>query len=67
MGNKKWKQLSTTLGNLFMDLGKLIFGSLILGSVLKGGVDPFQTFIFGAGLAMIAFAVGVWFIIKSEV
>jgi hypothetical protein len=66
MGNKKWKQLSTTIGNVFVDLGKLAFGSLMLGSVLKGGIDPFQTFVFGAGLALISFAVGIWFVTISE-
>jgi hypothetical protein len=65
MGNKKWKQLSTTIGNVFVDLGKLAFGSLMLGSILKGGIDPFQTFVFGAGLAMISFEVGIWFITIS--
>jgi hypothetical protein len=43
----------------------LAFGSLMLGSILKGGVDPFQTFVFGAGLTVVAFAVGIWFITVS--
>jgi hypothetical protein len=51
---------------LFVDLGKLSFGSLMLGTLLKGGVDLFQLFLFGAGLAMISFAVGIWFMSISE-
>jgi hypothetical protein len=66
MGNKQWKQLSKTFGSLFIDLGKLAFGSLMLGSVLKGGIDPFQTFIFGSSIAIISFVVGFWFISRSE-
>jgi hypothetical protein len=66
MGNKKWKQLSSTLGNVFVDLGKLAFGSLMLGSILKGGIDPFRTFVFGAGLAMLSFAIGIWFVTRGE-
>ena len=66
MSNKKWQHLSKTIGTVFVDLGKLAFGSLMLGSILKGGIDPFQTFVFRAGLAMIAFAVGIWFISMSE-
>jgi hypothetical protein len=66
MGDKQWKRLSRTIGNVFVDLGKLAFGSLMLGSILKGEVDLFQLFIFGAGLAMISFTVGVWLISISE-
>jgi hypothetical protein len=66
MANKKWTQLSKTFGNLFVDLGKLTFGSLILGSILKGGIDPFQTFAVGSGIAMISFVAGVWFISMCE-
>jgi hypothetical protein len=66
MSSKKWQQVAKTFGNLFVDLGKLAFGSLMLGSILKGGIDPFQTFIFGTGIAVIAFAIGIWFISMSE-
>jgi hypothetical protein len=51
---------------VFVDLGKLAFGSLMLGSILKGGIDPFQTFAFGSGLTMIAFAAGIWLISISD-
>jgi len=59
MDSKNWKKAWATIGNLLLDLGKLAFGSLILGSVLRGGFDPFQTFLFGAGVAIIFFAVGI--------
>jgi hypothetical protein len=59
MGNKNLKQVAKTIGNLLIDLGKLAFGSLILGSILKGGFDPFQTFIFGSAVAIIFFVVGI--------
>ncbi|GHT65256.1 hypothetical protein FACS1894110_06690 [Spirochaetia bacterium] len=66
MSNKKWQRLSKTIGTVFVDLGKLAFGSLMLGSILKDEIDPFQTFIFGTGIAVIALAVGIWFISMSE-
>ena len=66
MSGKKWQHLSKTIGNVFVDLGKLAFGSLMLGSILKGGIDPFQTFAFGSGLTMIAFAAGIWLISISD-
>ena len=66
MGRKNWKQIKTTIGNLFLDMGKLAFGSLILGSILRGGWDPFQTFIFGAAVAILFFIVGILFIATNK-
>jgi len=66
MGSKNWKQVWTTIGSLLLDLGKLSFGSLLLGSILKGGFDPFQTFMFGAVLAIILFALGIWIISRNN-
>ena len=61
MSSKNWNQVSKTIGTILIDLGKLSFGSLILGSVLMGGFDPIQTFIFGAALVVIFFVVGIIF------
>jgi hypothetical protein len=66
MGSKNWKQIRTTIGGLLLDLGKLSFGSLLLGSILRGGFDPFQTFIFGAALAIVLFALGIWLISRNK-
>jgi len=66
MDSKNWKQLRKTIGTIFVDLGKLSFGSLILGSVLRGGFDPFQTFVFGTALAIVFFVVGVLLLIKDK-
>ena len=62
MGSKKWKKAKTTVGSIFIDLGKLSFGSLILGSILRGGLDPFQTFMFGTAVAIILFVGGILFV-----
>jgi hypothetical protein len=56
------KKTKTTIGTIFIDLGKLSFGSLILGSILRGGLDPFQTFIFGTAVAVILFMGGILFL-----
>jgi hypothetical protein len=66
MANKSWQQLSAVIGNLFIDMGKLLFGSLMLGSILKGDIDQFQMFIFGASSAMLLFTAGVWFVSMSK-
>jgi len=59
MSSKNWNQVRKTIGNILIDLGKLSFGSLILGSVLRGGFDPLQTFIFGTALAIVFFVIGL--------
>ena len=64
MSRKNWKRLKGTLGTIFVDLGKLSFGSLILGSVLRGGMDPSQVFIVGAIASFITFTIGVVIVAK---
>ena len=66
MANKAWQRLSGTIGNLFIDIGKLLFGSLMLGSILKGDADLFRLFVFGAASSMILFTTGVWFVSMSR-
>jgi len=66
MGSKNWKDLDTTIGTILVDLGKLAFGSLILGSILRGGFNPFQTFIVGTASAIVLFVVGVVLILRGK-
>jgi len=66
MSSKNWNQVSKTIGTIFIDLGKLSFGSLILGSVLRGGFDPLKTFIFGTAIAIIFFIVGVILLARAK-
>jgi hypothetical protein len=63
---KKGNQTGKTIGTILVDLGKLSFGSLLLGSVLRGGFDPLQTFIMGAVLAIILFVIGIILITRSK-
>jgi hypothetical protein len=55
-----------TIGTIAVDLGKLAFGSLILGSILHGGFNPFRTFIVGVVIAIALFVAGVTLILKSK-
>jgi len=66
MSSKNWNQTRKTLGPIFIDLGKLSFGSLILGSVIRGGFDPLQTFIFGVALVVVFFVTGVILMAKIK-
>ena len=63
---RNWKHLFATIGTIFVDLGKLSFGSLILGSILRGGLDPFQAFVVGAASAIFLFVLGVMLILKGK-
>ena len=63
---RNWKHFFATIGTISVDLGKLSFGSLILGSILRGGFDPFQTFIVGMAATVALFVAGVVFILKGK-
>ena len=64
MSRKNGNKLSGIIGTIFVDLGKLSFGSLILGSVLRGSLDPFQVFILGSAASFLAFTIGVILVAK---
>jgi len=66
MGSKNWKPIGTTIGGLLLDLGKLSFGGLLLGSILRGGFDPLKTFLLGAALAIGFFVLGIVMIARDK-
>ena len=66
MSDKNWNPIGKTIGSLLLDLGKLSFGGLLLGSILRGGLDPFNTFLLGGSLAIVFFVVGIVVIAKEK-
>jgi hypothetical protein len=66
MSGKKWRRVWETTGKVFLDLGKISFGSLILGTILKGEIDQVQLFAFGVLTTVLLFVVGIWFVSMSE-
>ena len=60
------KHFFATIGTIMVDLGKLAFGSLILGSILHDGFDPVRTFIVGVAATVALFVTGVVFILKGK-
>ncbi|MDR0443814.1 MAG: hypothetical protein LBH44_10440 [Treponema sp.] len=66
MAKRNWHKTRTVIGNLLLDMGKLSFGGLMLGSILRGGFDPFQTFVLGGAVAIVLFVLGVIIISKNE-
>jgi hypothetical protein len=47
MNRKKWLFLMETVGKMFFDLGKLVFGSLVLGVMIRGTIDQSKLFVGG--------------------
>jgi len=66
MINRKWNQALRTIGKIFVDLGKITYGSLIIGSLIKGDFDPLYIFIFGVVAATLFFVVGILLISQTE-
>ena len=66
MRDEKWNRVCTVMGGIFIDLGKLLFGSVVLGSVLNGGPEQLHIFLFGISSATLMFATGILFVSISE-
>ena len=64
--NKIKHKIGATIGTVCVDLGKLSFGSLILGAVLRGSLNPLQILLFGAGIAVVLFTVGITLIVLNK-
>jgi hypothetical protein len=66
MSSPKWRRVWETIGRVFLDLGKLSFGSLILGTILKGEAEPYALFGFGVFATIFLIVAGIWFVYMSE-
>ncbi|GHV30804.1 hypothetical protein AGMMS4952_18350 [Spirochaetia bacterium] len=47
------------------DMGKLTFGSLVLGAMLRGEIEVTRIFLFGVSAAALLFIVGAILILNS--
>jgi hypothetical protein len=47
MNRRKWLFFVETLGKICFDLGKLVFGSLVLGVMIRGTIDQSMLFVGG--------------------
>jgi len=50
-----------------MDVGKLTFGSLVLGSIIKGEFEASYLITIGASVAMVAVFIGILLTSKKEI
>lgn len=66
MDKGKEEAILAEIGKFFMDIAKLVFGGIILASIMKLEVNQSLLFILG-GIAVLAFAVaGLLFIALSK-
>jgi len=64
---RKTKQnYATTIGTVFIDIGKLAIGSLIFGAVLRGSLNPVQILLFGAIFAIVFLVTGVILVVLNK-
>jgi hypothetical protein len=66
--NKKRKQTTfrEDLGKLLLDVGKLVFGSIFLGSILRGEIPQVILSISGFAIAAALCILGLWLGIKEK-
>jgi hypothetical protein len=57
---KKNVPIWENLGKIFIDMGKLTFGSFILGGILRGEVGQFTILLAGGIITIIFIVVGLW-------
>jgi hypothetical protein len=63
---KKQTDFRENAGKVLIDLGKLIFGSIFLGGVLRGGVPQAMLVIGGFTAATIFCLIGLWWVSKEK-
>jgi hypothetical protein len=60
------KKLNENVGKVLVDVGKLIFASIVLGSIIKGDIDKLYLLIFGSIVALVCIYGGILFLSKKE-
>jgi hypothetical protein len=63
---KKNSPIWGNLGKIFIDLGKLTFGSFILGGILRGEVGQFTILLAGGIITIIFIALGLLLSAKNK-
>ncbi|MDR1788137.1 MAG: hypothetical protein LBR16_06780 [Treponema sp.] len=66
MKNGKWQTIAETFGKIFVDLGKLTFGSFVLGIILKGEIEKSIILAIGWTSTAVLILLGVLLITVSK-
>jgi cytochrome oxidase assembly protein ShyY1 len=69
-GNMKKPRKQTTFrentGKVLIDLGKLVFGSIFLGGVLRNEIPQSMLIIGGFAVAIVFCLIGLWWVSKEK-
>jgi uncharacterized membrane protein YraQ (UPF0718 family) len=63
---KKQTDFKDNAGKILIDLGKLVFGGIIIGGILRGSIPPVILMASGFVAAMIFFLIGLHWIVKEK-
>ena len=63
---KKFNKFNQIFGKLALDITKLSFGSLVLGTILKGDLPQATLLIFGISITIIGTIIGITLLLISE-
>ena len=63
---QKKKTIASTVGTVFIDIGKLAIGSLIFGAILRGSINPIQIVLFGTAFAIVFVVIGISLVVFSK-
>jgi len=66
MQQKKKKELLTLIGKSAIDFSKLIFASIVLGSILGAGINKTVLVIFGFIMSLAILFSGIFLVIKNK-
>jgi len=63
---KKQTDFRENAGKILIDLGKLVFGGIIIGGILRGSIPPVILIASGFVAAMIFFIIGLYWTVKEK-
>jgi hypothetical protein len=66
LDKKKWLFAGESVGKMLFDLGKLVFGSLVLGTMLRGSIDQSRLFIGGVIATGLLLVIGLMLVIITK-
>ena len=63
---KKQTTFKENTGKVLIDLGKIVFGSMFLGGILRGEIPPVIMIAGGFGITALFCLVGIWWTSKEK-
>ncbi|MDR0550715.1 MAG: hypothetical protein LBG72_01720 [Spirochaetaceae bacterium] len=64
--SNKWLHVFDNIGKWFVDLSKLGFGSMVVGTIIRGDIPPFMLLAAGGLFTLLTAGVGFWLVSLKE-